>query len=192
MSGKENSRKSPVSLLKVSYLVVFLLILAAMRLISFLLVCFLLSACCGEDCDCNDQCKPPYAFSFLVGGSEYTADDIDTLMVKHRLEGHHNFDTSFFFLVNGKFQPAHPCAGNGQLLLDKNIPDANGKLARVHTYFIHTAVDSFRIDGMELTITKQGDKCCRCINTVERKFQVDSIAFLQRGIHPEVVELAKK
>jgi len=78
------------------------------------------------------------------------------------------------------------------LALEKNLADKNGKLVRVEAYKIFTAVDSFRVDGMDLTVTKSGEKCCKCISTIERKFQLDSIPLVQTSHQPVVVPVARK
>lgn len=170
--------------------------LSSNRPMRLLLVLFsfavLISACCSESCDCADECKKPYVFSFVVGPGEYSADDIDTLEIRYRFEGSNYFDTTWFYLNTGKYHPVHPCAGNNQLALDKSIPDENGKLVRVGIYQIFTAVDSFRIDGMDLIVTKSGEKCCRCVKTVRREFLIDSVKVVQTSLTPFPVPIAKK
>lgn len=127
-----------------------------------------------------------------MGPGEYVQEDIDTLQILYKFEGTRSVDTSFLYLNTGKYYPLHPCAGNAQILLDKSIPDKFGKLTRVEIYKVFTAVDSFRIDGMDLTLTKSGDKCCRCIHSVERKFQLDSVEIIQTSIHPIPIPIIRK
>ncbi len=163
-----------------------------MRLLIVFFFTFLLAACCTESCDCADECKKPYVFSFIVGPGEYSTEDIDTLEIHYKFEGNNYFDTSWFYLNTGKYHPVHPCAGNNQLLLDKNIPDENGKLLRVGIYKVFTAVDSFQVDGMDLIVTKSGEKCCRCVKTVRREFQLDSVKVVQTSLIPAPVPIARK
>ena len=99
---------------------------------------------------------------------------------------------TYFYLVNGSYSPNAGCAGNGILALEKNYPDANGKLLRVEVYKVFTAVDSFQVDGMDLQVTKSGDKCCRCISTIERKFQLDSLPIVQTSLQPTAIPVARK
>lgn len=163
-----------------------------MKILFILALGLLLGSCCSESCDCDDACKKPYVFDFVVGPGEYSEADIDTLEIHYKFEGNRYFDTTWLFLNTGKYQPAHPCAGNTQLLLDKNFPDDFGKLLRVEVYKVFTAVDSFRIDGMDLTVTKSGDKCCRCINGVRREFLLDSVEVVQTSLLPIPVSVARK
>ncbi len=151
-----------------------------------------LSACCSDSCECDDNCKKPYVFEFSLGAGQYQISDLDTLVVRYKFEGVRAEDTSLYFLVNNRFQPAHPCVGTLQIGLDKSIPNNTGALARVEYYKIHTAVDSFRVDGMDLTVTKSGEKCCRCVTTVERKFQIDSVPQVQNTLLPIAVPLSRK
>jgi len=149
-------------------------------------------SCCNSSCDCEDECKKPYLFSLTQGAGEYSKEDIDTLEVRYKFEGTRNFDTTYFYLINGSYSPNSICAGNGILALDKNLPDQNGKLVRVEVYKVFTAVDSFRVDGMDLIVTKSGEKCCRCISTAERKFQLDSIPIVQTSLVPVAVPISRK
>lgn len=184
----------PRSSVKKALRIIFLILLSsnAMRLLSLLLLFCLWSACCTDSCDCADTCKKPYVFNFILGPDDYTVDDIDTLEIRYKFEGIRNFDTTWFYLNSGKYQPVHPCAGNSQLVLDKTIPDEFGKLVRVETYQIFTAVDSFRIDGMDLIVTKSGEKCCRCVSGVRREFLLDSVEVVQTSLVPISVPIVRK
>lgn len=163
-----------------------------MRNILFISFLLFLSACCNSSCDCEDDCKKSYLFSFVQGAGEYAPEDIDTLQVRYKFEGIRNYDTSYFYRINGSYSPNSICAGNGILALEKNIPDNSGKLVRVESYKVFTAVDSFLVDGMDITVTKSGEKCCKCVSTIERKFQLDSIPIVQHSLIPVAIPVARK
>lgn len=143
---------------------------------------FLLSACCNSSCDCNDHCSEIYLYQFDLSPGAYTLSDIDTLRILYKFEGHRYYDTTSRYLINGRYYPGNSCAPSNMLALEKNYPDSSGKILRVGVYKVFTAIDSFQVDGMDLIITKAGDKCCKCINHAERTFQLDSVKYFQNTL----------
>ncbi|MBI1221648.1 MAG: hypothetical protein GC180_03505 [Bacteroidetes bacterium] len=163
-----------------------------MKVLLALVLIYLVSSCCPSSCNCDEYCNEPYLFQFDTSSSGYRPSDLDTLIILYKFEGQRYFDSIQSYLINGKYYPGSACADSKVLALEKNYPDSNGKLLRVDVYKVYTAIDSFRVDRMDLLVTKSGNHCCRCVSTTERTFFLDSVKYFQNSLSSKPVTVYRK